>query len=153
MGTLTIIILCLALFAFYWLPFIIAYKREHEYVWIIFAINLALAWTGLFWAGALIWALYPNNKTLLDPAVGSVTGKGYRNAGDTIGEAQYGRARGLDEELKKDQVRKGLPVEITPEPKTITIDKIEVLERLQKLRDAGTISDEQFEKEKNKIFL
>jgi len=39
------------------------------------------------------------------------------------------------------------------ESKTITIDKIEVLERLQKLRDAGTISDEQFEKEKNKIFL
>ena len=37
------------------------------------------------WLAAFIWAVWPTNKSLIDPIAGNVTGKGYRSSGDTIG--------------------------------------------------------------------
>lgn len=50
------------------------------------------------WVIAFIWAAWPKNKSIIDPVVGNVTGKGRRNTGDTIGAASYGLARGYAEE-------------------------------------------------------
>ena len=55
-------------------------------------------WTVLLWLAAIIWAVYPAEKSLIDPVVGNPTGTGYRNAGDTIGSAQYGAERGYAQE-------------------------------------------------------
>lgn len=39
------------------LPTIIAFMRGHASKWGIFAMNLFLGWTFLFWGWAFIWAL------------------------------------------------------------------------------------------------
>ena len=86
------------LFILYFLPTIIAYRRRHAYKGIIFVINLVFGLTGLGWAGSLIWAIFPAEKSLIDPFVGNPTGTGMRNAGDTLGSAAYGQTRGVDKE-------------------------------------------------------
>jgi len=50
------------------------------------------------WIIAFIWAAWPADKSLIDPIAGNVTGKGKRNAGDTVGSVQYGLERGYEEE-------------------------------------------------------
>ena len=92
------LILGIALLALYFLPTIIAYKRNHAYKGIVLVINLVFGLTGLGWAGSLIWAIFPSEKSLIDPFVGNPTGTGIRNAGDTLGSAEYGKTRGLDKE-------------------------------------------------------
>jgi len=52
-------ILCLLL---YFLPAIISFKREHEYRWAIFAINLFVGWSFIGWVVALVWAVMPKGK-------------------------------------------------------------------------------------------
>jgi len=75
------------------LPYLIARSRGHAYRNII----LVLCIFGIFgvpWVIALIWAIYPSEKSLIDPVMGNPTGVGSRNAGDTLGAAAYGRDRG-----------------------------------------------------------
>jgi Superinfection immunity protein len=90
--------LAILLIALYFLPTIIAYRRHHAYKGIIFVINLVFGLTGLGWAGSLIWAIFPAEKSLIDPFVGNPTGTGIRNAGDTLGSAAYGKIRGEGKE-------------------------------------------------------
>ena len=75
------------------LPYLIARKRGHAYRNII----LVLCIFGIFgvpWVIALIWAIYPSEKSLIDPVMGNPTGVGQRNVGDTLGAVAYGRERG-----------------------------------------------------------
>ena len=75
------------------LPYLIARKRGHAYRNII----LVLCIFGIFgvpWVIALIWAIYPSEKSLIDPVMGNPTGVGHRNVGDTLGAVAYGRERG-----------------------------------------------------------
>ncbi len=75
------------------LPYLIARSRGHAYRNII----LILCIFGIFgvtWVIALIWAIYPSEKSLIDPVMGNPTGVGSRNAGDTLGAVAYGRDRG-----------------------------------------------------------
>ncbi len=82
----------------YFMPTIIAYRRRHAYKHVILGINI-IGFVGVFpWVGAFIWAAWPEDKSLIDPLAGNVTGKGRRNSGDTIGSAQYGVERGYKEE-------------------------------------------------------
>jgi hypothetical protein len=83
------------------LPAIIAFRRNHAYKWIILVLSL-FAWTGVVWVAAFIWAVWPQEKSLIDPVLGSVTGLGKRNAGDTIGAAGYGVQRGYEAERLAD---------------------------------------------------
>ena len=92
------IILGILFLAIYFVPTIIAFRRNHAYKGIIFVINLVFGFTGLGWAGSLIWAIFPSEKSLIDPIVGNPTGTGMRNAGDTIGAAGVGQSRGVDKE-------------------------------------------------------
>ena len=66
--------------------------------WVILGINTFAIAAGVPWLAAFIWAVWPTNKSLIDPIAGNVTGKGSRNSGDTIGSLEYGRERGYLEE-------------------------------------------------------
>ena len=120
----TILLVC-----FFFLPTIIAFRREHEYKWIIFVINFVLGGTGLGWLIAIVWAIFPGNKSLADPLLGNPTGLGGRNVGHTLGEvnASADQARGQ---------RLG------------TATALEALDRLASLAEKGIITPAEFEKKK-----
>lgn len=51
----TLIVVCMVLV--YFLPTIIAMRREHHSMYAIAFVNTALGWTGIGWLWALIWSL------------------------------------------------------------------------------------------------
>ena len=75
------------------IPAFIAYSRGHAYRHIILVLCL-FAWTGVVWVIAFVWAIWPTEKSLLDPIAGNVTGTGRRNVGDTYGSIKVGIQRG-----------------------------------------------------------
>lgn len=83
----------------YFIPAIIAYRRKHAYFGVIVGMNI-FGFTGLLWLAAFIWAVFPSNKSLIDPFLGNVTGTGVRNTGDTVGAIKYGVQRGEEQERK-----------------------------------------------------
>jgi hypothetical protein len=95
-----ILLVVLLALAMYLLPTWIAFHRGHEYRFVILAINVVAAWTGLAWAAILVWAVWPSEKSLADPVLGNVTGTGRRNLGDTLGAIDYGRKRGYKNEAR-----------------------------------------------------
>ena len=95
------LIVGLILLAIYFIPTFIAFQRRHTYKWVILGINTFAIAAGVPWLAAFIWAVWPTNKSLIDPIAGNVTGKGTRNSGDTIGSLEYGRERGYSEEKNK----------------------------------------------------
>lgn len=113
----------------YMVPTIIAFQRQHVYKWVIAAVNVALGATMIGWAVALIWAVYPSEKSLIDPVLGNPTGMGLRNAGDTIGSDVQGAIRGFQSEQ-----------DIT--------EKIRVLNNMYA---AGHITEEEFKAQKKRI--
>lgn len=92
------IVLLILMLTFYLVPTIVAYRRKHHYRHVIAALNVIGGITGIGWAVAFVWAVWPSDKSLVDPVLGNVTGKGYRNAGDTLGAVGFGQSRGYDEE-------------------------------------------------------
>lgn len=104
LSIIVLIALSIAGIALYFLPAIIAYKKNHANKVAILLLNFLLGWTFLGWAGSLVWALVDTD--------GSTTNRAFRNVGG---------------------------------------NKYADLERLQKLKDAGTISDAEFEIEKQKL--
>ncbi len=92
-----LVILFLFLGFLYFLPTTIAIHRNHSYKWVILGINVIGFWI-VPWVIAFIWAVWPKDKSLIDPVAGNVTGKGRRNIGDTIGANQFGVRRGYLEE-------------------------------------------------------
>jgi hypothetical protein len=141
-----------ALFALYFLPTVIAMMRGHAYKWVIFALNLAGGWTGLLWIAALVWAVFPHNRTVIDPVVGSATGVGFRNSGDTLGEADFGLRRGFSEEQARDRARLKLVADSGRERgSAIGTDAVDALERLHKLKESGILTADEFEQQKQKI--
>lgn len=98
-----IIVGLILLYVIFWFPSIVAKRRGHAYTSIIQVLNIAAAFTGLTWFIAAGWAIFPSEKSLIDPVVGNPTGLGRRNAGDTIGAAEQGLGRGkaFEEETDK----------------------------------------------------
>ena len=88
------IILAVVVIALYFIPTFIAYRRDHGYKGIIFAINLVLGASGIGYLIALVWAIWPEEKSILDPVLGNPTGLGVRNVGDTFGSKKVGEVRG-----------------------------------------------------------
>ena len=114
------------LYVIFWIPSTVAKKRGHAYVNIIQLLNFAAIFTVVTWFIAAAWALFPSEKSLIDPLVGNVTGLGRRNVGDTIGAVKHGMSRG--NELEKDT------------------DKL--IDNLIDMRSKGLISDEEFKRKK-----
>lgn len=95
---LAIVVIAAIFLGFFFAPSIIAYRRQHAYRYVILGINLFTGLSGIGWLIAIVWALWPAEKSLTDPVLGNVTGLGYRNTGDTQGAVAYGVERGYDEE-------------------------------------------------------
>ena len=98
LGLLIVLIIFVAL---YFLPTIVAFFRSHAYKFVILGLNVA-GFTGILWLVSFVWAVWPRNKSLLDPVAGNVTGTGRRNVGDTLGSIEYGQGRGYREEKDSD---------------------------------------------------
>ena len=79
-------------------PYLIAKNRKHAYANIIAVLCVAAPLGGITWIIAIIWAIYPSDKSLVDPLLGNPTGTGSRNVGDTLGSVQYGKERGYQQE-------------------------------------------------------
>ena len=94
-----LVIVVLGLGFLYFIPTTIAIHRRHSYKWVILGINIIGFWI-IPWVISFIWAVWPKEKSLLDPLAGNVTGRGRRNVGDTIGSTQLGLKRGYEEEEK-----------------------------------------------------
>ena len=123
----TLILLIIA--ALYFIPSLIAYKRNHAYKNIILVINTVLGLTGVGWAVAAIWAVWPTEKSLIDPVIGNVTGTGQRNAGDSFGAKAFGEQRGYSKEQSDH----------------------EKIQELAKMFEAGTLTEDEFKAMKRKI--
>lgn len=100
----TMILLAILGIVLYFLPAVIAYRRNHANRGVILLINFLLGWTFLGWAGCLIWAFIDTDGSKADSM--------FRNVGG---------------------------------------NKYEDLERLQRLRESGAITDVEFEIEKAKL--
>ncbi|MBN8939503.1 MAG: superinfection immunity protein [Rhizobiales bacterium] len=135
-----ILIFLLCLLVIYLVPTFIAFARGHDYRWVILALNILGGWTIVMWGVALVWSVFPRGRMLVDPLVGSATGFRDRNVGDLIGEAEFGRRRGYGA-LQEPQAP------ISP-PHSSTVD---MLERLQRLRDSGAITRDEFEAQKHEV--
>lgn len=55
--TILELLLAVLIFAFYFLPTLIAFLRNHKNKLAIFLLNLLLGWTVLGWVGSLIWSV------------------------------------------------------------------------------------------------
>jgi hypothetical protein len=83
------------------IPGIIASRRNHAYKGVIWALSaLGIFSFGIGWIIALIWALWPADKTLIDPLVGNTTGIGKRNSGNLIGETRLADAKSSNQDLE-----------------------------------------------------
>lgn len=94
------IILTILSLGIYFTPFIIALARGHAFKWVIFGLN-AVGFSGITWLVSFIWAVWPSDKSLIDPVAGNVTGTGRRNTGDTLGAIEYGKERGYRDETRR----------------------------------------------------
>jgi len=129
-GIVAIVIAALLLAWLFLLPTYIAFKRQHAFKWIIFAINVVLGASGLGWLVALVWAIYPQGKSIADPVLGNPTGLGSRNVGHTLADVRAAQSPGQ------------------PGGATTALD---VLERLDALAKKGVISDLEFEGKKAEL--
>lgn len=116
-------------YVLFWMPSKVAKKRGHAYTNIIQLLNLAAIFTGITWFIAAAWALFPSEKSLIDPLVGNVTGLGRRNVGDTIGAVKHGMNRGAELEKETDAQ----------------------IDSLIDMRSRGLISDDEFKRKKTGI--
>jgi uncharacterized protein len=118
------------------IPFIVAHRRGHAYKWVILAISFLIP---IGWIIALIWAVFPDDKSLLDPILGSLTGLGRRNAGDAFGAAKVGVDRGSFNESTRHP------------DETLDHFKINRLAELASLKDKGMISEDEYQRERAKL--
>ena len=100
---MTLLIIALG-FAVYFLPSIIAFKKQHVHKGIILLVNFIFGWTFIVWVGLLVWAIIDSD--------GSKTSNLTRNIGG---------------------------------------NKYEDISKLQQLKESGAISEEEFNKEKEKL--
>jgi len=139
-----IFILALIVIFGFFLPFIIASLRDHKYKWIILVLNI-FGFTGVAWVIALIWAIYPSQSSLIDPIVGNTSGIGTRNAGDTLGEVEYGMQRGYV------TAASGIRDSKLVNSDLVNDNLVMQLEKLSKLHASGALSDGEFQKLKNDL--
>jgi len=134
-----IVVLC---GAFYFLPTLIAFLRQHHFRWVILAINVAAGWTVLGWLVAFAWSVWPSDKSLVDPVIGNPTGLSDRNAGDTVGAYNFGKIRGFESERSKLSMASRWALSST---------QLDQLERLSRLRSSNAVTADEFAAQKNAI--
>ena len=55
--TILELLLVVSIFAFYFLPTLIAFLRQHKNKLAVFLLNLLLGWTVLGWVVSLVWSV------------------------------------------------------------------------------------------------
>jgi hypothetical protein len=68
------------------LPGLIAFRRKHQYRWVIFLVGFFGSAFFVPWIAMIIWASWPHKASLVDPLIGSPTGLDNRNVGTVAGE-------------------------------------------------------------------
>lgn len=56
-STMSELLLVVLIFAFYFVPTLVAFLRQHKNKVPIFLLNLLLGWTLLGWAASLVWSV------------------------------------------------------------------------------------------------
>jgi hypothetical protein len=92
-------------------PGLIANKRNHPYKGVIWALSIVgTIFTGLGWLAALIWALWPQDKSLIDPIVGNTYAQqrtaGNSNLAAKLSELDTMLANGQISQSEYDSLRK-----------------------------------------------
>jgi hypothetical protein len=54
---LTVLLLVVVYAGFMFIPTYVAFYRNHDHRMIILVVNAFLGWTGIGWAGTMVWAL------------------------------------------------------------------------------------------------
>lgn len=122
LSTLAVLVFVAAVVAISLIPFFVAYSRGHAYKWIILVLCLIpIVFT---WFIALVWALWPQNRSLIDPIAGNPTGTGRANSGTTAQAV-----------MREAHAR----------------DPIEELARLNELRHSGAITEAEFAQMKSRV--
>jgi len=129
------VIAFIAILAIYFLPAYFAFKRDHAYKNIILILNI-FGFSGVTWIIAMIWAVYPSDKSIIDPVIGNVTGTSERNVGHTLGDVDLAR--------KATAGGSGVSSSATDE------SAVNNIEKLAKLLETGAISRDEFEILKSK---
>lgn len=117
-------ILMLSMLGLYFLPSIIAIMRQHPQKWLLIALNVFAGWTGFFWIGLLIWALWPKEKLIA---------------------FQNGQGQGWGPYQAHSQTQSFSGSGATAEPPA------ETLAQLARMRDHGTLTEEEFTKAKERL--
>jgi hypothetical protein len=125
----------------YLVPTFIAFKRGHAYRWVILAINVFGAWTGLGWLAIMIWAVWPSEQSAIDPIISNVTGIGSRNTGDTLGSVHYSKERGYRHEVDR----------MVSSDSPLTERQLSQLARLGNLKEQGILTEAEFAAEKTRV--
>ena len=118
---------------FYFLPSIIAFNRDHSYKWVILAINTVAGASGIGWLIAMVWAVYPQERSLADPVIGNPTGTGERNVGHTMAEVRA--ASGTSSGAKESSAD----------------SPIDAIAKLASLAKEGVITDEEFARKRTDL--
>lgn len=95
----------------------------------IAAINLVAGWTLFGWLAAAVWAVWPGERALAEPLIGNPSGTGRRTLSDVISSGNSAEIQGgrLDD---------------------VALDR---LRRLVALRDAGALSLDEFQRERDAV--
>lgn len=156
---LTILIIILL----YFLPTIIAFYRGKSNWLAIMLVNLFFGWSFIGWFVALIWAVTKDaerqsviinnsvsserNNQLLTPTYQNLPFSS-SNTGKSLNDVYRER---LSKKEELNQPIKSSKENIHTEGSVSQMDKINHLKELKALLDSGVLTQEEFEKEKNKI--
>lgn len=115
--------------AFYLLPSIVAFRRQHPNRWLILAVNVMLGATGIGWAVALVWAFQAAHRS-----------------GEPGGS--HGGESGLNLFVNDIRTVRVLPARDTPDAAPTSGPTLgtpaQRIERLDKLRAVGHVTEAEF---------
>jgi cytoskeletal protein RodZ len=119
------------------MPGYFAFKKKHPYKWIILILGVASPFfIGITWLIAMVWAVWPSDKTAIDAIVNSSDES--KNVGAALGKvaASYRTANTKD---SSDSA-------VNSDDQTI-----EKLEKLAGLLEKGFITEEEFSSQKSRL--
>ena len=134
--------------AIYFLPTILAYRRNHHYYKVIFGINLIFGLTGLGYLVAFVWAVWPKETAIFDVIANDPT----TNSSEA-GQKIYGKM-GTNVKAFRNALNGNSstsPQESQPSNDVLNNNYEDMLRSLAKLRDDGIITEEEFLKKKRSI--
>ena len=88
----------------YFLPSIIAYKKQHTNKGIILLINFLLGWTFLGWAGCIVWAFLDTEGTTTNKVFRNVGGNKYEDLSKLQKLKECGAITDVEFEIEKQKL-------------------------------------------------